>query len=252
MIKLNGSRINITTFPDKTSQVWKLEHIDDSGENEIDWEYENDAEIFHLCQLIQLLVSENPSGKIDVWMMTLPYARQDKEVSNETTFALNTLLTILDSVRNINTKFYAVDIHNPKILPSWVINIMPKNNLRRIIEKSNPDLICFPDKGASERGYEIGEINSIFLDKKRDQLTGQILGLEYLGDNLDAIIDANVLIIDDLCDGGGTFIAAAEILYKLGAKNVDLYTTHGIYSRGIDHVRSTGIKRIFNLNGEVK
>jgi ribose-phosphate pyrophosphokinase len=47
-----------------------------------------------------------------------------------------------------------------------------------------------------------------------------------------------VLIVDDLCDGGGTFTAHASVLLAAGATAVDLYVTHGIFSKGLplDHI----------------
>ena len=44
--------------------------------------------------------------------------------------------------------------------------------------------------------------------------------------------DKKVLIVDDICDGGRTFIELAKVLRAKGAETVDLYTTHGIYSKG--------------------
>ena len=36
-----------------------------------------------------------------------------------------------------------------------------------------------------------------------------------------------------------------------GAKEIHLYVSHGIFSRGVKLVRSTGIQRIFTKEGEV-
>ena len=54
MIKLNGVEIKPTIFPDGTSQVWKIDDIS-TDVQVIEWEYENDAEIFHICQLAELI-----------------------------------------------------------------------------------------------------------------------------------------------------------------------------------------------------
>lgn len=52
------------------------------------------------------------------------------------------------------------------------------------------------------------------------------------------------LIVDDICDGGGTFVGLAKELRAAGATRVYLYVTHGIFSKrlpleGIDHVYTT-------------
>ena len=85
MINVNGIILNITTFSDKTTQVWKLTNLKNSLH--VVWDFENESEIIHLAQLKDLA---DASG-IDfstLLISYLPYARQDKEVSNETTFAL--------------------------------------------------------------------------------------------------------------------------------------------------------------------
>ena len=48
-----------------------------------------------------------------------------------------------------------------------------------------------------------------------------------------------------------TFKLMAEQLYKQGAAEVHLYVTHGIFSKGLSVLRSSGIKRIFTKDGEV-
>ena len=49
-----------------------------------------------------------------------------------------------------------------------------------------------------------------------------------------------------------TFKLTAEKLLTCGANSVSLYTTHGIYSKGIQTLRDSGISRIFNRKGEVE
>jgi ribose-phosphate pyrophosphokinase len=44
-------------------------------------------------------------------------------------------------------------------------------------------------------------------------------------------INSAVLIVDDICDGGGTFIGIAKALPKDVKKY--LYVTHGIFSKGL-------------------
>ena len=61
-----------------------------------------------------------------------------------------------------------------------------------------------------------------------------------------------VLIVDDLTDAGGTFILTAKELLSNGVKEIGLYTTHGIYSKGTEILFNSGITRVFNLSGEVE
>ena len=45
----------------------------------------------------------------------------------------------------------------------------------------------------------------------------------------------DLIIIDDICDGGATFLLLAEELKKLNKNvHISLYVTHGIFSKGLD------------------
>ena len=201
-----------------------------------------------LAQLTELLRASNPKCIYDLYLPYLPYGRQDKEVSNSTTFALQTFINLINSL-----KFETVtvlDAHNPKALPKDWINNIPNRSIARAIELSGATMICFPDKGASQRGYTTKDLPSFSLEKTRNQRTGEITGLKLIEDM--NVKGHNILIVDDICDRGGTFIASAKLLDSLGVSNVYLYTTHGLYSGGTNIIIDSSIRKIFNFNGEVK
>jgi phosphoribosylpyrophosphate synthetase len=238
-----------TIFPDGTSQVWKLptEILEDysiPGKFKIIWYFESEGELIHLMQLRTLLFKGNLDHVIDLVIPYLPYARQDKPVSNETTFALRCFLNSLGYWNSITT----VDIHSTQM----DVKSLPVDHfVQSAISKSNADFVCFPDAGAAKRGYEV-TVPSFNLDKKRNQLTGQIEGL-VCSLPLD-LKGKTILLVDDICDGGRTFIEASGILYGLGAHNVDLYVTHGIFSKGIHLLREmqSPIRHIYTTNSYIK
>ena len=53
----------------------------------------------------------------------------------------------------------------------------------------------------------------------------------------DIIKGKNVLILDDICDGGGTFMLAGKELLKYKPNNLGLCITHGIFSKGVDTLK---------------
>lgn len=241
--------ITPTIFPDKTSQVWKLpeEALRFTEFTQITWEFENESEFIQVLQLADLLstVSDIP----DLYIPYLPYSRQDKIVSNTSTFALNTFLTVLNTC-GLFGRIITVDVHNAKLIEEdgRIENIIPNEEINEIIEQENIDLICYPDKGASNRGYDLNR-NGFSLDKVRNQLTGEIEGLKLTRPmNLKGL---RILIVDDICDGGRTFIEASKLLYSLDAEEIMLYTSHGIYSKGTQVIFDSGITKIFNYKGEV-
>jgi len=253
MIKLNGYEIKPTIFPDGTSQVWKIpEEVftrREVLEQDIIWDFENESEFIHLAQLCDLLQSRGLMVDC-LFIDTLPYARQDKRVSNQTTFAKYTFMKLLKTLPSIKS-IATYDEHSKEFSQGIISSIFPASAILGALE-TNPTLICYPDKGAEKRYKSYPFLNSLpscSLSKDRDQSTGYIKNL-FLNE-LISIEGEVILIVDDLCDGGMTFKLAAEKLLTLGAKEVNLYTTHGIYSKGVDTLRESGINRIFNRKGEV-
>jgi ribose-phosphate pyrophosphokinase len=111
-------------------------------------------------------------------------------------------------------------------------------------------MICYPDKGAVSKYSEIyafGLGTPIYGEKVRDQSTGNITSYQLIG-NLKG--RTNVLIVDDICDGGATFKLLAKDLLAAGATEVNLFVSHGIFSRGLRTLQESGIKRIFTKDGE--
>lgn len=254
MITLNQIQIKPTIFPDKTSQIWQIDAtILNSIVNCIKWDFESEAELMHVAQLVHLL-REISDARITLQMDYFPYARQDKPVSNSSTFAVRTFVSILDNlgIDDIITFDVHSDIPSKLFIRTRFTNQFPLDRIDDVIMEVKPDLVIYPDAGAEKRyAGKIGHPYAV-MDKKRNQLTGalEMNGLKAPEDDL--IINGDVcLVVDDLCDGGGTFIQAAKALYSSGAKQVHLYTSHGIYSKGLTPLREAGIIRIFNRKGEV-
>ncbi len=235
MIKLNGQIVTPTMFPDGTSQVWHLpQYVFDCEIARVEWWFENEAEIIHLAQLATLLNQHDQCNRL--FMPYFPYARQDKEVSNDTSFALYPFLDILKRMGWY--RIQSVDVHF-----DFPPEIMPCKNIRPtwIYDKSfDYDTIIFPDKGAANRYKWIRHTNIVIGKKVRDQATGKITHYETTGTPT-----GTALVIDDLCDGGATFKILAKSLSRR-VETLDLYVTHGIFSRSIkplledyDHIYTT-------------
>lgn len=90
--------------------------------------------------------------------------------------------------------------------------------------------VIAPDLGATKRASEIAnKINRPVYraDKSRDVSTGKLAKATML----DALEQGgHYLVVDDICDGGGTFLGLGEVLREQGVY-ANLYVTHGIFSR---------------------
>lgn len=250
MITINGIQVKPTIFPDKTSQVWKLPDnaLADCG-LPIVWEFEQEAELIWLAQLAELLSVEwghRPGLLIDY----LPYGRQDKSVSNDTTFALTTFARMLwalpfGKIEIVDPHSHALFLNAPSTKD--VRARYPINAISASFASCGADIVCYPDGGAWGKYSDILIFDSVSASKQRDQLTGAITGLKLEGD----VQGKRVLIVDDICDGGATFVGLADALLKAGATFVGLYVSHGLFTRGTKVLFDAGIGRIFTKEGEV-
>ncbi len=226
-------------FPDQTSQVWKiqLKKPIESNQFQILWIFDSEVELFHVLQLNRLLKFEY-DGNVLLEIPYLPYARQDKEINNESTWALHLFSEILKSAQFQEVRTF--DQHSAQYFTNQSAQAFHQ-------EVINHDIICFPDKGARTRYPHLYEMPYVFFDKVRNQLTGQIEGLT-LSLNGQNISGKSIVIVDDLCDGGGTFVHATRELEKHRPLSVDLCVSHGLFSKGQRVLLDAGIRKIFTTN----
>ena len=247
MIYLNGSQINTTFFPDNTSQVWKLsERLLSEDLCTVHWEYQSEGEFLQLAQLKALL--DSYKKVVSLIITYLPYGRQDKKVSNDSTFALVPFTNLLNYLN-----FSSVTIVDPhsNIAIDLIIGAIAQYPVSKVFNAAaltDTTLLCFPDKGAVTKYSGVYNfLDYIYGDKVRDQATGYITKYNLIG----VPTWQNVLIVDDICDGGATFKLLAKELIFYGASNVNLFVTHGIFSNGLATLKESGIERIFTNKGEV-
>jgi ribose-phosphate pyrophosphokinase len=247
MLYINGQPLEVTRFPDGTSQVWKLpESVFESKFIIVKWEFAQEGELLHLAQLKDLL-DVSAKAPVSLVIKYLPYGRQDKNIANDATFALHSFAILLNRLN-----FFEVVIMDPHsdVALKCIKNAFPMypvKQVEEVIQVTKTDLLCYPDAGALKKYTNIYEdLDYIWGEKDRDQSTGNILSYKLVGDPQ----GKNVLIVDDLVDGGMTFKLLAKDLLAAGAKEVNLFATHGIFSKGLKTLRDSGIKRIFTQDGE--
>lgn len=92
--------------------------------------------------------------------------------------------------------------------------------------------VIAPDKGAHDRAAQAAKVMGVPVyqaEKTRDFETGKLTGFHMV----DALPEVGkFLLVDDICDGGGTFIGLADAI-GIGKERLDLWVTHGIFSKGL-------------------
>lgn len=250
MITLNNHPINITIFPDKTSQVWHLPENLVQNNNRIDWKFEHEGELFHLIQLCTLVREMKLGAAIELHCPYLPYARQHKVISNETTFALEVFCDLIEFYIN---SLHVFDVHNYNFFfknnkPRWnfkVVNALPEKEINDCINTEGVNFIVFPDESATHRYSPLISLPNIFIEKIRDQATGEITNMEMP----DIPVGANILVIDDLSDGAKSHIEAAKLILTKNPNKLCLYVSHGLFTKGVKIVHEGGYNSIYTKDG---
>ena len=111
-------------------------------------------------------------------------------------------------------------------------------------------VLVSPDAGAYKKIFDVAQkfgINKIITATKvRDVRTGKILHTEI--PTLDQHEDLQYVIIDDICDGGRTFLELAKAIHdSRPTAKVYLVVTHGIFSNGFLEL-SKEIEKIYCSN----
>lgn len=108
------------------------------------------------------------------------------------------------------------------------------------------DAVIAPDKGAVRRAYlASGALDTSLLqaEKTRDFESGKLSGFHI--ENIDP--EKRYLVVDDICDGGGTFMGLAEAT-GLPKENLDLYVSHGVFSKNAYFNLSKHYGNVFTTN----
>lgn len=181
---------------------------------------------------------------IDLLMPYVPYARQDRVMVPGEPLSAKVFCDL------INTQGYrCVEIWDPHsdVTPALLNNckvVAQHALLCDMLEdtldtRSHKTVLVCPDAGARKKilaaGKALGLTNIVYADKKRDVETGRITGTVISDAPEDWPLDADHLIVDDIADGGATFIELAKVLRERDVTGpISLYVTHGIFSKGFE------------------
>lgn len=217
---------------------------------------DSSREVMRLLLLTELLRREYPDSKIELLMPYLPYARQDRACVVGDSFSLK-VFTALINAQGYN-RVYIADAHSivSTALLGNVYEFKQYAMSAKVMDKCPTiDFVVAPDVGAAKktdewinewnlRLVEASKVRKIQAFKQRD-VDGNITSTTVDSDNLDG---ARCLIVDDICDGGRTFVELSKVLKEKGAAEVYLYVTHGIFSNGVNYLINNGISHIYTTD----
>lgn len=168
-----------------------------------------------------------------------PGARQDRTDKGQSPLTLRVMLDLLSKSA---FALVAFDPHSSVLINSDQLAsyYMPSN--LTIPQRDDVAGIIAPDAGAAARAEDFRKAfypNAALVqcEKTRDFKTGQLSAysmpqLTYSG---------RYIIVDDICDGGGTFNLLADAFATdplAGNSTLEMFVSHGIFSRGVPAISS--------------
>lgn len=244
-IYLNDVEIKNCIFPGGEIQVI----LDEKQINQLKYDCKHliKANIFNSNDILSLLLSVNaiknvnPSCILKLKIPYFPYARQDRICRPGQAISVKVMAELINYLRFEEVYIYDPHSDVASALIDNVIVIQCKDLIKRsrlfsFIKENNLTLVS-PDSGSEKKINSVQEMfkdENIHLDvvycyKKRCPETGLIKEVRIDGE----IKDRNLIIIDDICDGGQTFINISKKLKEKGAKEIYLFVSHGIFSKGL-------------------
>lgn len=186
---------------------------------------------------------------IDVFIPYFSAARQDRVMVSGEALSVKVYAQILNSLGLNRITVY--DPHS-EVTPALLDNCKAISNHRfveQVIADINEDIVLIsPDGGALKKIYKLtkalGGIEVIECSKARDVKTGAISDFKVYADDLKG---KHCLVVDDICDGGGTFIGLAQELKKKNAGKLFLAVSHGIFNKGLERL-STYFDKIYSTD----
>lgn len=195
--------------------------------------WQGNDDILALIQLVDA-VRHLGVGRIVLDIPYFPYSRQDRRCFKGEGHALKMVANIINSMGF--ERVYTKDAHS-YVLEAVVDNLF--NIEQHICAAKLPKhaVLVAPDNGASKKIYKLAhEQNStvVVADKQRNS-EGKITATKI---DLSGYEECdNMCVVDDLCDGGATFIELGkEIRKQVKSSEVNLYVTHGFFTKGVDEL----------------
>ncbi|HLP95507.1 MAG TPA: ribose-phosphate diphosphokinase [Saprospiraceae bacterium] len=186
---------------------------------------------------------------IESFIPYFPAARQDRVMSAGEPLSVKVYADIINAL--LLQKVTIFDPHSD-VTPALLHHCQVMNNhafIAQALSDLSPNtLLVSPDAGALKKIYylakALGGRQVIECSKNREIQTGQLHDFKVYADDLQG---QPGLLVDDICDGGRTFLGLAAALKAKNAGPLYLAVSHGIFSNGFEALNGS-FERIFTTN----
>jgi ribose-phosphate pyrophosphokinase len=205
-------------------------------------------DVMNLCLAVDALRNMGVAY-IEAFVPYVPYARQDRVMVPGEPLSVKVFAKLINSLQL--DRIYVFDAHSD-------VSVALLNNCRNIpnyemVKHFLKDLklvdyvLVSPDLGAYKKidklAMQVGYKSEIATGIKiRDLSTGQIVKSDI---NTADLGGKPCVVIDDICDGGRTFIELAAALKAKNAGDLYFIASHGIFSHNaLDRLKEAGYRNV--------
>ncbi len=223
-------RINIQKFSDGEFQPVFLESI--RG----DYVFLVQSTFAPMDNLMELLLMIDAAKRASAYKIiaVIPYygfARQDRKDKPRVAIGSKLIATLLEAAGA--NRIITMDLHAPQIQAFFDVPVDHLDSSAIFIpyiEQLKLENLTFaaPDVGSTNRVREIASYfncEMVICDKHRKR-ANEIASMVVIGE----VADRDIVLIDDICDTGGTLAKAAGLLKDKGARSVRALCTHPVLS----------------------
>ena len=256
-------KFNISKFPDGQQDVTII-NLGITNEVMIKSEFNN----FKDLELILCATKALKNMQVERIHLYIPYilgVRSDRQFIHGGTSYLRDIIAPILNAQNYIT-VTCIDAHSD-VAAACINNLTVNDNswfVKTALAKNGKNINEFtlisPDAGALKKIYNLAEKlkykkEMLIASKHRDIKTGKILST-YVPLKAGEHTDNNFLIVDDICDGGRTFIEIAKAIHEMRPDaKVSLAVTHGVFSNSflklsqhIEHIYCTDSVHEINVD----
>ncbi len=203
-------------------------------------DFEGSDDLMDMALLVNAVRNIDTNVHLRLCIPYFPYSRQDRVAATGDAFALQVAANLIKSCNFWEVETW--DIHSDVLagmFNSGVLKNVPQeqilsNYVYASLGAAWSAVLIAPDAGAAKKIYKLGtklNLPVVEASKIRDTSTGNIIGCSIT----DTSDYDHLIIVDDICDGGATFIQLRNAIMDQRDNSpvrIDLVTTHGIYSKG--------------------
>jgi ribose-phosphate pyrophosphokinase len=202
----------------------------------------NSDDVMSLLMASDAVDRQYNNAKKNLNLAYVPYARQDRVCNEGESLSISVLANLINSCnwKEVNI----VDPHSD-VTPALIRNCKVKESYEVLKKNLNDYYIVAPDAGAYKKAHKWAQQKQakgvITANKIRDISTGEIKNISANTD----VKNLKLLVVDDILDGGKTFIELAKCLK--GYEKLELFVTHGIFSKGVKELTDS-YEHIYTTN----